>query len=75
MSYPSDLSDAQWEKIERFFERPDPRGARSKYSKRRVVEAILFAPHPIERVPRSDDLTGDDFASLATGMFRSLDGG
>ena len=42
MSYPSDLTDKQWAKIERFFERPDPRGARSKYPKRRVVEAILY---------------------------------
>ena len=42
MSYPSDLSDAQWAKIERFFARPDPRGAREKYSKRRVVEACLY---------------------------------
>ena len=42
MSYPSDLTDKQWQKIERFFGRPDPRGARSKYPKRRVVEAILY---------------------------------
>ena len=42
MSYPSDLSDAQWEKVALFFERPDPRGAREKYAKRRVVEAILY---------------------------------
>ena len=27
----------------------------------------------IERVPMSDDLTDDDFASLAAEMFRSLD--
>jgi putative transposase len=42
MSYPSDLSDAQWEKIEKFFGRADPRGAREKHSKRRLVEAILY---------------------------------
>jgi transposase len=42
MSYPSDLSDAQWERIERFFERPDPRGQREKHPKRRVVEALLY---------------------------------
>ena len=42
MSYPSDLSDAQWEKIAPCFARPDPRGARSKYPQRRVVEAILY---------------------------------
>ena len=42
MSYPSDLSDAQWEKIAPFFARPDPRGAREKHPKRRVVEAILY---------------------------------
>ena len=42
MSYPSDLSDRQWQRLEKFFERPDPRGARSKYPKRRVVEAVLY---------------------------------
>ena len=42
MSYPSDLSDAQWEKIAPFFARPDPRGAREQYPKRRMVEACLY---------------------------------
>ena len=42
MSYPSDLSDRQWQRLEKFFERPDPRGARSKYPERRVVEAVLY---------------------------------
>ena len=42
MSYPSDLSDEQWAKIEKFFARPDPRGAREKYPKRRMVEACLY---------------------------------
>ena len=42
MSYPSDLSDRQWQRLEPFFERPDLRGARSKYPKRRVVEAVLY---------------------------------
>ena len=42
MSYPSDLSDGQWQKIEKFFARPDARGAREKHSKRRVVEACFY---------------------------------
>ena len=42
MSYPSDLSEEQWETIAPFFERPDPRGARSKHSRKRTVEAILY---------------------------------
>ena len=42
MSYPSDLSDAQWAKIAPFFVRPDPRGAREKYPRRRLVEACLY---------------------------------
>ena len=42
VSYPSDLSERQWQRMERFFERPDPRGARSKYAKRREVEAVLY---------------------------------
>ena len=40
--YPSDLSDAQWEAIKPFVERPDPRGNPGKHDKRRVVEAILY---------------------------------
>lgn len=42
MSDPSDLSEAQWERIAPFFARADARGARSKYPKRRVVEAVLY---------------------------------
>ena len=42
VTYPSDLSEAQWAKLEKFFERPDPRGARPKYPKQRVVEAVLY---------------------------------
>ena len=42
MSYPSDLSDRPWQRLEKLFERPDPRGARSKHPKRRVVEAALY---------------------------------
>ena len=42
MSYPSDLSEEQWEKIAPFFERCDPRGARAKPPKKRSVEAILY---------------------------------
>ena len=42
MSYPSDLSEGQWEKIAPFFERPDPRGARPRHPKKRTVEAILY---------------------------------
>lgn len=42
MSYPSDLSEGQWQKIAPFFERPDPRGARPKHDKKRTVEAILY---------------------------------
>ena len=42
MSYPSDLSEAQWSKIAPFFERPDPRGAREKHAKRRLVEACFY---------------------------------
>ena len=41
-SYPSDLSEGQWQKIAKFFERPDARGAREKHPKRRVVEACLY---------------------------------
>ena len=42
MSDPSDLTDEQWAKIAGFFARPDPRGAREKYPKRRMVEACLY---------------------------------
>jgi transposase len=43
MSYPSDLSDAQWEVAGgRLFARPDPRGQPEKHAKRRVLEAIVL---------------------------------
>lgn len=42
MGYPSDLSDEEWTMLEPCFARSDPRGARSKYPKRRVVEACLY---------------------------------
>ena len=42
MSYPSDLSDEQWQVIQHFFARPDPRGAREKHAKRRLVEACFY---------------------------------
>lgn len=40
--YPSDLTDEQWNLIEHYFERPDPRGAESKHSKRTIVNAIIY---------------------------------
>jgi len=42
MAYPSDLNDEQWKLIEHYFERPDPRGAVSKHSKRAIVNAIFY---------------------------------
>jgi hypothetical protein len=41
--YPSDLTDAQWAVAERLFRRPEPRGQPERHTKRRVVEAILWA--------------------------------
>jgi putative transposase len=40
--YPSDLNDKQWERIEVFFERSDPRGSKGIHEKRIVVNAILY---------------------------------
>ena len=40
--YPTDLTDAQWCRIEPFTGRPDPRGAVPKYSRRAVINAILY---------------------------------
>lgn len=42
MGYPSDLTDAEWEKIKDFFARTDRRGAVSRYAKRNIVNAILY---------------------------------
>ena len=41
--YPSDLTDAEWQLIESFFQRPDPRGNPGKYAKRDIVNAILLS--------------------------------
>jgi len=41
--YPSDLSDAEWEKIEPVFRVDYSRGGRPlKYSKRQMVNAIFY---------------------------------
>ena len=41
--YPSDLSDAEWEKIESVFRVDYSRGGRSlKYSKRQMLNAIFY---------------------------------
>jgi putative transposase len=40
--YPSDLTKRQWKAIEHYFERPDPRGARSVHSKYAIMNAILY---------------------------------
>jgi putative transposase len=40
--YPSDLTDKQWQKIQEFFKRSDPRGARSKHNKKAIMNAILY---------------------------------
>lgn len=43
MSYPSDLSDAEWRLIERHFRPKDRRGSASKHPRKRIVDAILAA--------------------------------
>ena len=40
--YPSDLTDEEWQLIEPFFQRPDPRGNQGKHAKRDIVNAILY---------------------------------
>jgi putative transposase len=40
--YPSDLNDNEWELIEHFFERPDPRGNKGYHSKRTIVNGIFY---------------------------------
>lgn len=40
--YPSDLTDEQWNSIEHFLKRPDPRGSRGKHDKRHIMNAILY---------------------------------
>ena len=40
--YPSDVTDKEWEEVEHYFGRSDPRGARSKHSKRAILNGILY---------------------------------
>lgn len=40
--YPSDLSEEQWKLIEHYFQRPDPRGAVSRHTKKSIVNAIFY---------------------------------
>lgn len=41
MSYPSDLSDAEWALIEHHFLPKDRRGNASKYPRKRAMDAVL----------------------------------
>jgi transposase len=40
--YPTDLADAQWKRIEQLVPRPKPGGRPAKYTRREVVNAILY---------------------------------
>jgi putative transposase len=42
MSYPSDLTDRQWERINHHFAPRDPRGSSHKHPKKQIVDAILY---------------------------------
>ena len=42
MRYSSDLTDEQWNAIKHLVGRPDPRGARSVYERREIINAILY---------------------------------
>src|ERR1044071_2099882 len=41
--YPSDLTDAQWKRIVHLVPKPKPGGRPAKYTRREVVNAILYA--------------------------------
>jgi putative transposase len=40
--YPSDLADAQWKLIEPYVPKPKPGGRPAKYTRREIVNAILY---------------------------------
>jgi len=42
MSYSSDLSDSEWNVIERYFQAKTKRGSSHKHDKKHIVNAILY---------------------------------
>jgi transposase len=42
MSYPTDLTDAQWKRVEPYVPKPKPGGRPATYSRREIVNAILY---------------------------------
>jgi len=42
MHYPTDLTDRQWKRIEALVPRPKPGGRPATYSRREIVNAILY---------------------------------
>jgi transposase len=42
MSYPTDLTDEQWESIAALVPKPKPGGRPAKYSRREIVDAMLY---------------------------------
>lgn len=41
-SYPSDLTDAQWRRLEPWVPRPKPGGRPARYTRREILNAILY---------------------------------
>ena len=41
-SYPTDLTDEQWERLEAWVPRPKPGGRPAQYTRREIVNAILY---------------------------------
>jgi transposase len=44
-SYPSDLTDEQWRRLEPWVPKPKPGGRPAQYSRREIVNAILYQTH------------------------------
>jgi transposase len=42
MSYPTDLTDAQWKRIAPYVPKPKPGGRPATYNRREIVNAILY---------------------------------
>lgn len=45
MSYPSDVSNAEWELLAPYFERKEKPGRPQKYAMRRIVDACMYVLH------------------------------
>ena len=73
LPYPSDLTDAEWRRLEPLLPPPQPGGRPIKYPRREIVNAILYILRTgaAWRCPTTSRLIASSFTTIAPGARRA----